>query len=273
MQLDQRALRGRALFFAPDDGRVQALAPGRLECQPDWFAELDEPTRQEVLLAEERGEFTGARLFFSKPAIYKACVAALGSGELGGVKRIAKALRISVNTVRAVRDREGFAVDTLREKAQRALACAALDIAERFAEESHELKIGQAAVPLGIIVEKMELLAGRATSRVEVVEVSPIESFNDYIAGLKSAKGAGMGLGAGDSPQKETGADGDADAARDGQSLVLPAVVSVEVGDDTAIDTASTAPAPASVADTQGGRGSLSEPPLSPSQFIPSPKI
>lgn len=266
----REACRGARLFFASDAGGVLALAPGRLEAQPDWFAELDEKAQQEALLAEDRGEFSGARLFLRRPAVYKACAAALMSGELGGVKRIAKALGVSVNTVRAVRDREGFSVDTIREKTQRALACATLDLAERFAEESHDLKLSQAAVPLGIIAEKMELLGGRATQRVEKVAVAPIEDFNAYIAKLPSARPAGMGLGAGTTAQKEAvgevgklGAQGVSDL----QSLVLPDSVPVEAVIDTAGDTA----APVATDDTQGGRGSLSEPPLSPSQLIPPP--
>lgn len=266
----REACRGARLFFTSDAGGVLALAPGRLEAQPDWFAELDEASQAEALLAEDLGEFTGARLFLRKPAVYKACAAALMSGELGGVKRIAKVLRISVNTVRAVRDREGISIDTLREKTQRALACATLDLAERFAEESHELKLSQAAVPLGIIAEKMELLGGRATQRVEKVAVAPIEDFNDYIAKLPSAHPAGMGLGGETPGQKEAAGEVGklgAQGVSDLQSLVLPASVSVGSAIDTAGDTAATVAAD----DTQGGRGSLSEPPLSPSQLIPSP--
>lgn len=266
----REACRGARLFFASDAGGVLALAPGRLESQPDWFEELDEKTQQEALLAEERGEFSGARLFLRKPAVYKACAAALMSGELGGVKRIAKALGVSVNTVRAVRDREGISVDTLREKIAKTALCTALDMLERMRDESHEMPVGQLAVPFGIVAEKAELYGGRATQRVETVTIAPIEDFNDYIAKLPSAHPAGMGLGAGTPGQKEAAGEVSklgAPGVSDSQSLVLPCSEPV-VG---AIDTASDTALPVAADDPQGGRGSLSEPPLSPSQLIPPP--
>src|SRR5574343_580881 len=60
-------------------------------------------------VAESRGEFTGARLFSSRPEVYKSIIALSAEGI--GAIRIGKILGVSPNTVLAVRAREGGRID------------------------------------------------------------------------------------------------------------------------------------------------------------------
>ncbi len=182
-----------ALFFAADTGeRVQTSA---LASQPFLFS-ADAGLQERQALLERSGEFTGDRFFLQRPADYAAVVQLLASRV--GVKSIAKMVGCSVNTVRAVRRREGISVDTLREKTVAALAEFVADASERLRDEVQELPVAALAVPLGIATEKLQLLNGGATARVEVLQVAPVDAFAAYIESLPTA----MGSGAEESRQK-----------------------------------------------------------------------
>jgi hypothetical protein len=114
--------------------------------------------------------------------------------------------------VRAVRRREGTTIDQFRAKTVDALAEFVGDAAERFRDESDKMPLDKLAVPLGIAVEKLELLRGNATSRVELVAVPPADAFARYIEGLPA-----MGLGA-EEPVQIAVESGIAEALSDMQS-------------------------------------------------------
>ncbi len=258
---------GPAASFFSDGVRAPAL-PSLIEAElvekgRDFFSELDPAAQDAVIAREQRGEFTGERLFLQRRGVYDAIVRLLGEGRLG-VKAIGSTLGVSVNTVRAVRDREPGAVDTQRAKTVKHLADFVELAAGRLADEAGEMPLGQLAVPLGIAVEKMQLLTGGATARVEIVEVPPVDAFNDYIAGLPTV----TGLGTGERRQKgaaDPGAGGDRAAGGDERSLVSGASEPVGCADATPLATLPADPAE-TASGAQGGRGSLkaTPPPTSP---------
>jgi hypothetical protein len=151
----------------PDDSLIARRAE-QVAAAPPLFS-------QEVLdalaSAEARGEFTGERLFSQRPDIYRAVVELLGQGV--GVRQIARTLRVSHNTIAAVRHRECATVDTLKEATIQTLARFVGAASERLLEEVQTIKLESLPVALGIAAEKLLLLSGQATQRIAHVDEAP----------------------------------------------------------------------------------------------------
>lgn len=196
-----------ALFFAADTG--EQVPTSALASQPFLFSS-DAGLQEREAILERAGEFTGDRFFLQQPAKYEAVVRLLASRV--GVKTVARMVGCSVNTVRAVRRREGITVDTLREKTVQALAEFVADASERLRDEVNDLPAAALAVPLGIATEKLQLLSGGATARVEVLQVAPVDAFAAYIESLPAAEPAAIGLGAESAPQKGAAGAGESQA-------------------------------------------------------------
>lgn len=148
------------------------------------------PAAAAALDAEEaHGNFTGDRLFSQDPDRYRACVEMLG--RMAPVSMIAKVLRVSPNTVRAVREREGETIDDLKKRTVAHLAKFVGIAAERFAEEADSIDIEKLAIPMGIATEKLLLLTGQATSRVERIDAAPAPvDFSAYLDSIPEAQAA-----------------------------------------------------------------------------------
>lgn len=201
---------------------AKALASHLDAPPPDFFPELSDDARRASFFAESTGEYTGDRFFAARPEDYRECVRLRAAGV--SLRKIAARLRpCSVNTVRAVLRREASGVDTRRAKTVDALTDFIEDACERLRDEP--MPIGQLSVAMGIAVEKLQLLTGGATARVEIIEpVKPLD-LDAYLDSLPTA-GTGMGLGAAAAEQKAVLGAGDAalqrrggDAASDCQSL------------------------------------------------------
>ena len=202
----------------PDDSLIARHAE-QVAAAPPLFSEevLDALTS-----AEARGEYTGERLFSQRPDIYRATVELLGQGV--GVRQIARTLRVSHNTIAAVRRREGDTVDTLKEATVQALARFVGAASERLLEEVHSIKLEALPVALGIATEKLLLLTGQATQRVAHVDEAPqVPAFADWLterradaieipAEVSSKEGAAMGYLGGDRGQRASVASDGADA-------------------------------------------------------------
>ncbi len=254
----------------PDDSLIARQAE-QVAAAPPLFSE-------EVLAAltsaEARGEYTGERLFTQRPDIYRATVELLGQGV--GVRQIARTLRVSHNTIAAVRRREGDTVDTLKEQTVQALARFVGAASERLLEEVHAIKLEALPVALGIATEKLLLLTGQATQRVAHVDEAPqVPAFADWLterradaieipAEVAPKEGPTMGYLGGDRGQRampaqgvagadrgtDRGADagtgsqatdgaaqGGAERAADSESAALPQVYSGDGACDTDLDT------------------------------------
>ncbi len=215
--------------------------------QGDFFSYLSTEQMEAVLRAESFGEYTGERLFSQKPQIYDLVVHLLGQIPRPGLRTIAKLAGVSVNTVRGLRDNEPLAIDTVRAKTAENLAVAVLDMSERLRTESDTLPIAQVAMTMAISVDKLQLLTGGATQRVEIKDVTDIEDFNEYVSQLpKKAKVIdvpAMGLGGGNSCAKGEPDPGSVAPSDDTESFALPGSNREDGEDDTVLDTGSSVPA------------------------------
>jgi hypothetical protein len=169
---------------------------------------------------ESRGDHTAAHLFSKNQQVYKAIMFMYASGT--GQLKISQVLKVSVHTVRAVIQREnltrGAAMDTaktlqamsdLREMTIETLMEKLADPKERAKIPFDKLMIG-----LGIQTEKIELLRGNATERIEYRDTTPAaDEFERWLnngaidvesnetglsgedCGTKGDRGAGLALG------------------------------------------------------------------------------
>lgn len=159
----------------------------------DKTKQLDLSLPAEYLAEREKhGEFTGERLKKRKPELYQACVSLLGSGA--ALLQIAKLLKISVNTVSAVKQREQISIEMEKrlwaDKFRTVAGLSAERAMELLADDDRakDIPLNQLAIATGIFTEKAELLSGGATSRVDWVQPSPsADDYNQFLSDLRRA--------------------------------------------------------------------------------------
>jgi len=135
-----------------------------------------------VEAAARAGEFTGELLFSRDPQKYHEIIAMTAEGM--GVHRIARVLKVSGNTVRAVRAREGLAIATgKREMAQRCREVARMGV-DRIHEEIDDMDIDKLPVAIGILIDKSLVLDGEPSLIVEHREVATLEDFERALSTL-----------------------------------------------------------------------------------------
>jgi hypothetical protein len=130
--------------------------------------------------------------------------------------------------------RERSAIDTLKKQTVLALSRGVAVGAERLAEmmESSEARLGEVAVALGIAVDKLQLLRGEVTARVEEVRRVPTHAeVAAYLADLPSAADTDSGRAI-----KSQQVGGDLVASGGGQDL-QSGVSRAKGGGVTAFDT------------------------------------
>ena len=165
------AKRGASLI--QEAAAAQVAAPAL-----SFFSEIEEAEKR---LAES-GEFTGERLFRDRPGVYAAAVRMAAEGQ--SISATARALGISRNTVCAVREREGVSVEQERKELLKDLRKASRLGVEKVLELMPDLKSAKdAAITAAVMLDKMQLLSGEATARVERVEVRPdqVKAFVDSL--------------------------------------------------------------------------------------------
>ena len=128
------------------------------------------------------GEFTGERLLARRPDAYQAIIRMSAEGL--SISAQARALGVSRNTVCAVRDREGFSIEQDKKDLLRDVRRAARLSVERAIELVPGIQNAKdAAIVAAVMVDKMQLLSGEATSRVEKVEVNQ-DKLSELLASL-----------------------------------------------------------------------------------------
>jgi len=142
--------------------------PGQLELLLQGLPEGHELTWSEE---RQRAVFTTERVKANQER-YQSILGAIAEGL--GTLQIARAYRCSPNTVQAIRERDGASVEREKERISRMCMRAGRLSVERFIEavESGEISPRDLSIGAGIFIEKGLLLAGEATSRTEVIEVS-----------------------------------------------------------------------------------------------------
>ncbi len=168
---------------------------------------------------EAVGEFSGERLLTRRPETYRAVVRMLAEGL--SMSSIARALSVSRNTVAAVREREGFSIEQEKKDLLRDVRRAARLSVERAIELVPGIQSAKdAAIVAAVMIDKMQLLSGEATARVERVEVSqdklsemlaslplleaelvPVTGPHGSGSGQKGPAGSGAGSGSGCQPE------------------------------------------------------------------------
>jgi hypothetical protein len=134
--------------------------------------------------------FTAERLFLRNPDKYKLIVGLSGMGI--GAIRASKMLNVSVNTVLAVREKEGDKVEIEKKRwgrLTRAASMLCLDIIiERLSTEPADETLKDLAITYGILTEKAELLMGGPTARIETREGKAVthQDVLDYLHDLRS---------------------------------------------------------------------------------------
>ena len=131
---------------------------------------------------EAVGEFTGERLLARRPETYRAVVRMLAEGLSGS--SIARACQVSRNTVAAVREREGYSIEQSKKELLATIRRGSQVAAERVVELiPHIQNAKDAAITLAVLVDKAQLLAGEATSRVERVDATE-DKLREMLASL-----------------------------------------------------------------------------------------
>lgn len=131
---------------------------------------------------EAAGEFTGERLLARRPEAYRAVVSMAAEGL--SISATARALSVSRNTVTAVREREGISIEQEKKELLRDVRRAARLSVERAIELVPSINSAKdAAIVAAVMVDKMQLLSGEATARIEKVEVSQ-DKLSEMLASL-----------------------------------------------------------------------------------------
>jgi len=120
---------------------------------------------------EATGEFSGERLLTRRPEVYRAICRMSAEGL--SMSAMARALGVSRNTVAAVQEREGISIEQHKKELLRNVRTAARLSVERVVELVPSITNAKdAAIVAAVMVDKLQLLSGEATARVERVEVS-----------------------------------------------------------------------------------------------------
>jgi len=196
--------------------------------QPVLFSLPDEVEQK----LDQDGHYTAERLWRSRPDTYRTIVHLLQQGQ--SIRAIKRACRVHHLTIAAVAERERIAIDTGKEKVLANLRIAQSMLAESIIEDvvDGNLKPEAKPIALGIITEKIELLSGGVTQRIETTQTpsDAPRTWEEWMDRMKRVKGSDTGLGVGGTGANGAALDGPARvhvlpaASSDMQSDVLPRV-------------------------------------------------
>jgi transcriptional regulator with XRE-family HTH domain len=171
-----------------------------------------EPAPESHLPACRNPGFTGARFFAEHPEQYRA-IAALRAEGLPAAE-VARQCGVSRNTVAAIDRREAGAVTVEQDRKEALMRYRTLErlTSERLEELllSDDLKLSpqQAAILIGVLRDKIQLVSGQATSRAEIVERPTAEGLAALLEAARRAARVGMDLAGQTDEQKGPGAGG-----------------------------------------------------------------
>ena len=135
------------------------------------------------------GASTGERLLRDRPDVYRSCVYLLSQAT--PVREIKRTLGLHHRTIEAVMIREGQTIDTARrELGARSLRIAGLlaEAIEEKIESGEPMKLGEAGMVFGILVQQGQVLTGGITARVEKIEAHQVEAeLHGYLDALPNA--------------------------------------------------------------------------------------
>jgi hypothetical protein len=181
------------------------------------------------------GRFTCEQLEKNE-AKRKAVVEAIAEEALG-LKRIATAFGVSVNTVLAAKRKYVEEIETTKQRVGRAAFDVAQLAIERMRDEMDTMPKASLPIIAGVMIDKGQLLTGAPTARVQHTQAATPESFNEWLDSITNVTATPVAEGK-ETGQKDFAAlpgPDSADAARDSQSLAFApssSEVSAEAGSD-----------------------------------------
>jgi hypothetical protein len=228
---------------------------------------------------EVTGEFSGERLLARRPEVYRAICRMSAEGL--SMSAMARALGVSRNTVAAVQEREQFPIEQQKKELLKNVRTAARLSVERVVELVPSINNAKdAAIVAAVMVDKLQLLSGEATSRVEKVEVNQ-DKLSEMLASLPVLEAEVLPItGPHGSESGQKGPDGSggldgsgsaADAVSDTESEVSSYAGGLRVATLDTTYAAEPVEVEAVAVDQEGGRGSdfATTPPMTPTGLGP----
>lgn len=202
---------------------------------------LFSPEIELLVVAEEaKGLYTAERLRVQRPDTYKAIAGMIGLGY--SLRKIADILSVHQRTAAAVRDAEPETIDAVRSKMVERMRTAIDLQIDRLIDQPENVPMNVAGLLVSQLVDKMELIAGRATQRVESVErVDIYANWQTIVQQHLAPESSGIGLNGGNLPaiEGELVADDEplSAADTDAESDASASTASERVPEATALDT------------------------------------
>jgi len=134
-----------------------------LESAP-FFPDFDLP---EIDRTKPKFNFTGDRLFRDRPDVYKAVVLLLAEPGVT-VRTICRELHVTDDTVRAVKARENISIAAEKKTVLSNITHGLRLASERVIELMPTASTRDSLIGVGILGEKMQLLGGDATMRIDI---------------------------------------------------------------------------------------------------------
>ena len=135
-----------------------------LEATPFLFSDEQLP---EIDKTQRRFHCTGERLYRDRPDIYRGVVRMLAEPGVS-IRSICATLHVTDDTVRAVKERENIPIAAEKKAVLTNVTYGLRLASERVIELMPEASARDALIGVGILGDKMALLGGQPTIRVEV---------------------------------------------------------------------------------------------------------
>ena len=132
--------------------------------------------------------WTGQKLYDKRPADYAKCIQMLTAGAT--IKQVAKACKISANTVAVVRTREADVLKESKKHLKGLIGTASVMAVEQMIEklENDQIPAGVLPIATGILIDKHRQYEGEPTQTIEVKKPLSLEELKDELATLKDEK-------------------------------------------------------------------------------------
>jgi hypothetical protein len=129
-----------------------------------FFPDFDLP---KIDKAKPKFHCSGERLFRDRPDVYKALVMLLAEPGVS-IRTMCRELHVSDHTIRSVAAREHISIATVKKQVLSNITHGLRLASERVIEMMPEASARDALVGVGILGEKMQLLGGDITARIEI---------------------------------------------------------------------------------------------------------
>jgi hypothetical protein len=174
-----------------------------LEAAPFLFSEDDLP---KIDRQKPKWNCTGEYLKKHRPDIYNAAVTMLLEPGLS-LRMICRTLHVSHNTLASIQERENLDTATRKKDILKTITRGLRVCAERVEELAPEMGARDAIIATGVLTEKMELLSGAPTLRVQIGQQISIPEqlanlLNEAMEKMKQVKAQQIDLGGENTEQK-----------------------------------------------------------------------